>query len=54
MKVKYERNFSFTYGLVSPKPNLYDGSHKHIAYGVSKAGVINLTKYLAAHLAPSI
>ena len=47
-------NFSSTYGLVSPRPNLYDGSHKHIAYGVSKAGVINLTKYLAAHLAPSI
>ena len=47
-------NFSSTYGLVSPRPNLYDGSHKHIAYGVSKAGVINLTKYLVAHLAPSI
>ena len=47
-------NFSSTYGLVSPSPNLYHGSHKHIAYGVSKAGVINLTKYLATHLAPNI
>ena len=47
-------NFSSTYGLVSPNPNLYHGSHKHIAYGVSKAGVINLTKYLATHLAPNI
>lgn len=47
-------NFSSTYGLVSPKPDLYNGSHKDVAYGVSKAGVINLTKYLAAHLAPRI
>jgi len=47
-------NFSSTYGLVSPNPTLYNGSHKHIAYGVSKAGVINLTKYLATHLAPNI
>ena len=47
-------NFSSTYGLVSSRPDLYDGSHKHVAYGVSKAGVINLTKYLAAHLAPNI
>jgi len=47
-------NFSSTYGLVSPKPDLYDGFHKDIGYGVSKAGVINLTKYLAVHLAPNI
>ena len=47
-------NFSSTYGLVSPKPNLYDGAHKDIGYGVSKAGVVNLTKYLAVHLAPKI
>ena len=47
-------NFSSTYGIVSPRPDMYDGSHKHIAYGVSKAGVINLTKYLATHLAPNI
>jgi NAD(P)-dependent dehydrogenase (short-subunit alcohol dehydrogenase family) len=47
-------NFSSTYGLVSPNPDIYEGSHKHVAYGVSKAGVINLTKYLATHLAPNI
>ena len=46
-------NFSSTYGIVSPKPELYDGSHKDVGYGVSKAGVVNLTKYLAVHLAPS-
>lgn len=47
-------NFSSTYGIVSPNPNLYENSHKDIAYGVSKAAVINLTKYLAVHLAPKI
>jgi NAD(P)-dependent dehydrogenase (short-subunit alcohol dehydrogenase family) len=47
-------NFSSTYGVISPKPELYEGSHKDIGYGVSKAGVLNLTKYLAVHLAPSI
>ena len=47
-------NFSSTYGIVSPNPNLYENSHKDIGYGVSKASVINLTKYLAVHLAPKI
>lgn len=47
-------NFSTIYGLVSPNPALYSGYHKNIGYGVSKAGVINLTKYLAVHLAPKI
>ena len=47
-------NFSSTYGLVSPKPDIYRGLHKHAAYGVSKAGVINLTQYLATHLAPNV
>jgi len=47
-------NFSSTYGLVSPIPQMYPGSEKHIAYGVSKAGVIQLTKHLAVHLAPNI
>ena len=47
-------NFSSTYGLVSPNPALYDGFHKDIGYGISKAGVINLTKYLSVHLAPQI
>ena len=47
-------NFSATTGLVSARPDLYNGSHKNIAYSISKAGVVNLTKYLATHLAPNI
>ena len=47
-------NFSSIYGLMSSKPELYGKSHKDIAYGISKAGVINMTKYLATHLAPNI
>jgi NAD(P)-dependent dehydrogenase (short-subunit alcohol dehydrogenase family) len=46
-------NFSSNYGITSPDPSLYSGSHKHIGYCVSKAGVIMLTKYLATHLAPA-
>tara|TARA_Y100000310_G_C20703955_1_gene832896 strand:- start:4849 stop:5520 length:672 start_codon:yes stop_codon:yes gene_type:complete len=47
-------NFSATTGIVSARPDLYGGSHKHPGYSVSKAGVINLTKFLATHLAPKI
>ncbi|MGY5148918.1 MAG: SDR family oxidoreductase [Candidatus Nitrosopumilus sp. bin_68KS] len=47
-------NFSSIYGLQSPNPDLYNNSHKEIGYCVSKSGVINLTKYLAVHLAPKI
>ena len=47
-------NFSSTYGCVSPQPKMYDGDEKHIGYGVSKSGVIQLTKHLAVHLAPKI
>lgn len=47
-------NFSATSGIVSARPDIYDGSHKHPAYSISKAGVINLTKFLATHLAPNI
>lgn len=47
-------NFSATTGIVSARPDLYNGSHKHPGYSVSKAGVINLTKFLATHLAPKI
>jgi NAD(P)-dependent dehydrogenase (short-subunit alcohol dehydrogenase family) len=46
-------NFSSTYGIVSPNPILYSGDEKNIAYGVSKAAVIQLTRHLAVHLAPS-
>jgi NAD(P)-dependent dehydrogenase (short-subunit alcohol dehydrogenase family) len=47
-------NFSATTGIVSARPDLYNGAHKHAAYSISKAGVINLTKFLATHLAPKI
>lgn len=45
-------NFSASTGIVSARPDLYNGGHKHPAYSISKAGVINLTKFLATHLAP--
>jgi len=47
-------NFSSYLGIVSPNPILYGKTDKNIAYCVSKAGVIHLTKYLAVHLAPNI
>jgi len=47
-------NFSASTGIVSARPDLYNGGHKHIAYSVSKAGVENMTKFLATHLAPTI
>ncbi|MGY5146742.1 MAG: SDR family oxidoreductase [Candidatus Nitrosopumilus sp. bin_7KS] len=47
-------NFSGVYGTLSPRPDLYDGSHKDVGYCVSKAGVASLTQYLAIHLAPNI
>lgn len=47
-------NFSASTGIVSARPDLYRGGHKHIGYSVSKAGVINMTKFLSTHLAPKI
>jgi NAD(P)-dependent dehydrogenase (short-subunit alcohol dehydrogenase family) len=46
-------NFSSTYGVVSADPRIYgdSGVNSPIAYGVSKAGVIGLTRYLAVHWA---
>jgi NAD(P)-dependent dehydrogenase (short-subunit alcohol dehydrogenase family) len=46
-------NFSSTYGIVSPRKELYEGE-KHIGYSVSKAAVVMLTKHLATHLAPRV
>lgn len=46
-------NFGASTGIVSAKPDMYQGAHKHVGYSVSKAGVIHLTKILAAHLAPN-
>ena len=47
-------NIASMYGAVAPDHRLYDG--KELAnppsYGASKAGVIQLTKYLASFLAP--
>ncbi len=45
-------NFTSMYGIVSPYPDMYERGEKHIAYGVSKAGVIQMTRHLAVHLAP--
>jgi NAD(P)-dependent dehydrogenase (short-subunit alcohol dehydrogenase family) len=47
-------NFTSVYGIVSPIPELYGDDEKHIGYGVSKAGVIQLSRHLAVHLAPKI
>lgn len=47
-------NFSGMYGVISPRPDMYNGSHKDIGYCISKSGVLELTKYLAVHLAPNI
>lgn len=47
-------NFSSYLGLVSPRLDMYNNSHKDIGYVVSKFGVIGLTKYLAVHFAPKI
>lgn len=47
-------NFTSIYGQFSPIPKLYTNDQKHIGYGVSKAGVIQLTRHLAVHLAPSM
>ncbi len=47
-------NFSSTYGVVSPRNDIYAKGEKHIGYSVSKAAVIMLTKHLAVHLAPYV
>ena len=51
-------NVSSLYSRLSPDPLLYkshegDRSEKHIAYGVTKAGVEQMTRHLAVHLAPN-
>lgn len=47
---------SSIYGHVGPDPKLYDetGLQNPTAYGVSKAGLIQLARYLATLLAPAI
>ena len=43
--------FSSMYGLVSPDPDIYEApmNKNPIEYGVGKAGIIQMTKYLAVH-----
>lgn len=46
--------FASMYGMVSPDPNVYDGQRFNknpIEYGVGKAGIIQMAKYLAVHWA---
>lgn len=47
-------NIASMYGTVSPDPRIYgtSGSDNPPYYGSTKAGMIQLTRYLACHLAP--
>lgn len=52
-------NVSSLYSKISPDPEIYKTAddprnQKHIAYGVTKAGVEQMTRHLSAHLAPNI
>jgi NAD(P)-dependent dehydrogenase (short-subunit alcohol dehydrogenase family) len=48
--------FSSTYGVVGPDNRLYEGTPlgNPAAYGVSKAGLLQLARYLATTLAPRV
>jgi len=48
-------NIASMYALVSPQPSTYDRYphyHNPPAYGASKAGIIQFTRYAACHLGP--
>jgi NAD(P)-dependent dehydrogenase (short-subunit alcohol dehydrogenase family) len=47
-------NIASMYGLVSPRPDVYAGApelHNPPAYGAAKAGLLQFTRYAAAHWA---
>lgn len=46
-------NIASMYGIVSPDPRIYDSESEYnpIHYGATKAGLIQMTRYLACHLA---
>ena len=46
-------NIASMYGKVSPDPSIYgdSGQNNPIHYGATKAGMIQMTRYLACHLA---
>jgi len=47
-------NITSMYGMVSPDPSIYGSSGQNSPpyYGAAKAGLIQLTRYAAVHLAP--
>ncbi len=49
-------NISSIYGIVAPDMHLYDGTKlgNPAAYAVSKAGLIQLTRWLAANMCPRV
>jgi NAD(P)-dependent dehydrogenase (short-subunit alcohol dehydrogenase family) len=49
-------NVASMYGMVSPDPAVYGSSGKNnpVHYGATKGGLIQMTRYLACHLAPAI
>ena len=44
-------NIASDLSVISPDHRIYGDNAKPISYGVAKAGVVNLTKYLASYLA---
>lgn len=44
-------NIASMYGIVAPNPNNYNNTESYMLpqYGISKAGIINLTKYIASY-----